>query len=70
LRHLSSEQFWEKMKSPGFIRLDRHHGRIGNEDYYCSIPPEDTEDFFENLFVGILSNLGVKIKKEDLIKDE
>lgn len=58
--NVTTEEFWDKMGSPKFIRLDLYRGRIANTVYHTSDPPERVEGFLENKIHQTLQHLGVK----------
>lgn len=40
---VSTEAFWDLMCKATFIRIDYHHGSIGDTCYEVLIPPEETD---------------------------
>lgn len=41
----STEQFWQAMCRPSFVRTSRHMGQIGLGQFSCTTPPEDVPGF-------------------------
>lgn len=40
---ISTEEFWEKMKSPAFLRLTYHQGLMMGKLFYVVTPPEEKD---------------------------
>lgn len=43
--HCTTEQFWQAMCRPNFVRTGLHTGIIGLGQFYCEAPPEQQEGF-------------------------
>ena len=55
-----TKTFWQKMCSPGFVRLGLNHGAIGADYFYTEQPPELVPGFLENVIDSIGSSLNIK----------
>jgi len=55
-----TDEFWDKMCSPRFIRTSHYCGRIGNYSFLCLRPPEDVDGFLASKIGGIFKALGYK----------
>ena len=58
MEKISTEQFWEKMKSPAFIRTGLYSGKIDNNVYTCDVPPEKVRGFIESKVRLVQKHLG------------
>lgn len=57
---LPTAEFWDRMCSPGFVRLSLHTGAIEGTVYYTENPPEMMPGFLGGVLDAIKSNLGIE----------
>ena len=46
-RIVNTEEFWDKMSNPRFVRTDLHKGVIHNTIYHVSKAPEEIPEFMK-----------------------
>jgi len=56
---LTTEEFWDTMCKPKFVRLSLLSGVIENTIYTCLVAPEQTPGFMQKKINDVMALLGV-----------
>ena len=57
---VSTDEFWEAMGDPSFVRISKNQGRYKGMLLYVFTSPEDTDGFVAKMINEAKNNLGKK----------
>lgn len=58
MKDCTTEEFWQQMRRPGFVRLSLRIGQCGADKFYCETPPELIPGFMRERMREVLEWTG------------